>query len=679
MIAIAIFASSAPACVHGWDSVFPVNDEQMLAAGTADFGRELFRLGMKITERPGVRYPWRDKPVPNDLEGEVEDLEAALAEAKTPADKRKWLVHRYRAFRQTMRAVAEKPLREPLNTQWPAGVPREVPDGLPAEFALYLKGALAYQLFDYDEAREHWLKLLELPAQQRKYRSVWAAYMMGRSYVYGGEEGDPQRVVEWMKWTRELAEAEYADSQNLSEASYGWEARAELDRRNFERAFALYWDQQDAPSLAETAQAAFRGSRSELQRLARDPLSVKVMTCLVVARGGPWRPMLTPQQVSAWLAALEETGQAKLDNADRIAWGAYQHGKIPAARRWLARAKQDSLLARWLRAKLLLVDGKPEEAARVLAGLVRDWPRNDTWRGGWGGESYPADTIAGELSMLQLASGKYVESMDLLLRFGFLEEGAYVAERVLTVDELKSYVDRQWSGMASRPENPERAERYWGYGPNRGGTPFQVERGIRHLLGRRLVRLGRAEEARGYFPEPHLGELEAYLAALASSRDMTLSADERGAMLWQAAKLARRHGMEIMGTEIEPDHASSGGAFGDWEETHSIPWRMRNAAERSKLAPVSDDEGRRVMKHHPEPDRRFHYRFIAAQHAWDAARMLPDESDLKARVLCTAGNWLAAQYPRDAERFYKALVQECGTTKLGRSARKLTWLPATPK
>ncbi len=71
------------------------------------------------------------------------------------------------------------------------------------------------------------------------------------------------------------------------------------------------------------------------------------------------------------------------------------------------------------------------------------------------------------------------------------------------------------------------------------------------------------------------------------------------------------------------------------------------------------------------PEDRFHYRYEAADHAWDAA----DQSDQTARVLCVAGSWLKDRDPQAADRFYKALVRRCGKTQLGREADKLRWFP----
>ena len=55
-----------------------------------------------------------------------------------------------------------------------------LPDEFPSEFADYHKGALAYKLGESDEAIDAWNALLNRPADERHYRSVWAAFMLGK-------------------------------------------------------------------------------------------------------------------------------------------------------------------------------------------------------------------------------------------------------------------------------------------------------------------------------------------------------------------------------------------------------------------------------------------------------------------------------------------------------------------
>ena len=140
--------------------------------------------------------------------------------------------------------------------------------------------------------------------------------------------------------------------------------------------------------------------------------------------------------------------------------------------------------------------------------------------------------------------------------------------------------------------------------------------------------------------------------------------------MWEAAQLARYKGMELMGTEVEPDWYSLD--KGDFELEASSEIRAKPSA--AEVVPPTSDERRRLARH-SEPRKRFHYRYMATDLAWEAAELMPNESDETAKVLCEAGSWLKKRDPRAADRFYKALVRRCGSTSLGKKAAELKWFP----
>jgi hypothetical protein len=93
------------------------------------------------------------------------------------------------------------------------------------------------------------------------------------------------------------------------------------------------------------------------------------------------------------------------------------------------------------------------------------------------------------------------------------------------------------------------------------------------------------------------------------------------------------------------------------------------------LLRASDDELSRIAQSAPDPDVRKFYRFQAAALAWQAALLLPDNSDETARVLCEAGTWIKYLDPKKADVFYKALVRRCRGTALGAAADRKRWFP----
>lgn len=651
------------ACSHLFDNnVFPLDDRQLLAVKTGDFHRELARLG----------FVQAAKPVKTGDPVEIECAELAEAQGHTElsAEEQLRALDEFRVLRQWMAWARDRAsgLGQKPGEVWPREIQRSVPENLPAEFTLYLRGAMAYNDEDFEVARKWWKKLLALPVEQRRYRTVWATYMIGRSYL-GQDAADARAAVHWMARVPPLAKAGFADSMGLSQAARGWEALGHLRCGQIERAIRIYFELGDELSLADAAQEAFKAPPHVLDRLAGDPLCRGVLTACVVSRGGPWRPEIHELRVDAWLAALEKTGAVEIDLADRIAWAAYEHGRVETAARWLARAKTNSTWAMWLRSKFLLREGKLEEAAVIMSTLINLWPVNEEWNAHWESPVNPADHLVGELSMITMQRGRYVEAMDLLLRSGFFDESAHIAERVLNCDELKQYVDQNWN-----ESTPPMLARERGQYSKINTNPQVVWREIRYLLARRLTRLGRYWEASPYFPLEKQQKLSQMVTWLDTSRDPTLSKDERGEALWEAAKVVRYHGMELMGTQLGPDWFSTGGNSGNWRVQEELPARAPADSDNPLTGPTLD-ERERVLASRLAPEKRFRYRYIAADWAWQAAAMLPDESDLKARVLCEGGYWLANREPESADKFYRALVRDCGTTKLGRQARALRWFP----
>src|SRR6185436_9913702 len=161
---------------------------------------------------------------------------------------------------------------------------------------------------------------------------------------------------------------------------------------------------------------------------------------------GPDAPQVDPA-AAAWLATLQKAGIKDVEGADRIAWAAYQGGDFAAARQWLDRAPADSSVARWIRAKLLLRDGQLAEAQKLLDQTAATLPDPQLTEdevlihseGEAGGKLATAESAA-----LLTTQGQYTEALDRFLQSGFWVDAAHLAERVLTVDELKAYVDSHW-------------------------------------------------------------------------------------------------------------------------------------------------------------------------------------------------------------------------------------------
>lgn len=135
---------------------------------------------------------------------------------------------------------------------------------------------------------------------------------------------------------------------------------------------------------------------------------------------------------------------------------------------------------------------------------------------------------------------------------------------MLTTDELKAFVDGLPPADADPPPSPDEE--------SPGAILSRPIVSLRDLLARRLVRDGRLQEAQSYFstkpppmdpdvPAPSV-DARAYEEALKAAQPAWPWQNvARAEALFTAATLARKRGLEIMGTEGPPDEAALGGNF----------------------------------------------------------------------------------------------------------------------
>jgi len=408
-------------------------------------------------------------------------------------------------------------------------------------------------------------------------------------------------------------------------------------------------------SLQVAAGKALGAKPEILEEIARNTTARKVITAYVISHRRTCR--------GSWLTAVESANVSAVEEAEQLALASYQMGEMDIAQRWLDVAPQDTTMSRWVRAKLLLRAGKIPEAAEQLGHIASLFPPAQQPRTGYLRAEAIETRVRGELGVLHLARRQYIEALDVLLQGGYWEDAAYVAERVLTPDELIEYVNLKWPRLEQEDSSGESYVSYRSANPNW----FRIR--IRYLLARRLSRLGRWDEARPYYPAKWQGRFDAYIQALSKGDNESLSSQERAAALWKAACITRYEGMELLGTEVEPDWFVWAGSF-----ERQPASEIRGFDGDAKLVPSSKDERKRLQQNFV-PEERFHYRYTAADHAWRAAELMPDESDETARVLCIAGSWLKIRDPQAADPFYRAMVLRCRKTKLGQEADKLRWFP----
>lgn len=631
--------------------LFADPDAVLLTAPAADFARELTRLTAPPAER--LRVVHTPDGAAKTREIERDDLELALnAAAATEAER-----EAARARLQGARDALDPALLEGL---------------APTDLREYARGAILYARGDVDAARVAWLGVLALPPADRARRSVWAAYMLGRSYLAAGKLAPPtgatgpngqpdaeprvepnvDRAAAWFARARALAAEGFEDRLGLAATSLGWEARARRDQGRIDDALSLY--------LAQAAHGDPSGVNSVAvvaRELLTDPAGLEAH-----ARSATRRPVVTAwllarahhslasaegdhhARAAAWVDALADAGVADVPGADRLAWLAYRVGRFDLAARWLAVAPADSAITLWTRARLALRDGDVATGAELLARVIGTIAEDERWgyfprdEGSWGVDAWsvePAGRARGELAILALSRGELARAADLLLRTDYLTDAAWVAERVLTIDELAALVAARWPEPSADAPRAERERALW----------------IRNLLGRRMVRSGRLDDARPLLRPERREALTAYAAALSEARDATRPRGDRARAWWTAATLARHEGMALMGTELDPDWHAHSGRFAE------APMRATRTRAPGRVAPPTADELARAERSAPEPDARFHYRYVAGEHVWQAVKLLPRAAPEAGPMLCHAAEWVLNRDPPAAQRFYREYLR----------------------
>jgi tetratricopeptide (TPR) repeat protein len=624
-------------------------DDAVLAPPEAWFGREIARLlaeGHRAETRRFTPKPAPDNYAKHTTAAEVSDLRTALRRLGVSRGE----------IERTVKAHANERIKL---TDFGTNSP-QVAAGLPPEFAGYFRGSIAWNKGDHATASYEWRELLARPPAERQFKSTWAAYMLGQLSL----KDEPEQAIKYFQQVRSLVELGFADSTGLAAASIGWEARAHFIQQRFIKAIELYCQAGDTLSLKWVATAAL-GQRALYSRLATNPLVRRVITARIISRE-QW-PDRQDDSGVAWLEAVDQEKDFDSEEAEMLALAAYQNDEFETALRWIKRAPS-TFVTQWLQARMHARAGRLNEAIAILSSLEANSPAesgesdeakhqtladNIFIRAGYGAQVQPAAHIAGELGVLHLTLSDYNRALDCFLRGGFWMDAAYIAERVLTVDELKSYVDGQWRELRADSED---------------AAPSGTREGIRYLLARRLGRL--CLPARAYFPEERREKYDELITALKQGETETLPADERADGWWEGAKILREEGLELIGTELEPDWHIHGG---DSQEGVTVSGRETNKGARVLVA--SADELNRARRHRADPEARFHYRYQAAFIALQAASLLPDNSDQKARILCTAGSWLKGRDAITADIFYKHLVRRCRKTALGRAADVTRWFP----
>ncbi|GBQ06330.1 hypothetical protein [Saccharibacter floricola] len=548
-------------------------------------------------------------------------------------------------------------------------------------------------------------------------------------YAFSTETDSAARAFQQ---TRQVVEAGAPDPLALAHQSYGEEAALFLNNgekrcvwtdffsskpcadnvelSDLHHAIALYTQQQadgwiphdnltgndsSLDSLAVIAGWALNSS-SELSSLIREPLTRRILVAFALSDYSE----STASAHQNLLNAFKNNPTLAVENADQLATLAYHEGSYREASTFASHSH--SPLAEWIQAKIAIHDGHTKDAATFYDHAIQALKANP--------HRLSDDNIMllkGEHGTIQLAQGDILQAFNIFFNAVMFEEGqavtedataaasaisltpgldqvhmansydsqkqlgsdlSYLAERILTVDELKTIIDRRLPQKSVVAQHADIS--------SATGMLYS-------LLARRLVREGRPEEALPYLytigqahPDTSPDDpsynialypydiTRAYIQALKKAHD-SIDPISAAQGWFEATTIAHDHGLLIMGYEQSPDYVSSfGGLYSEGSGPTSVaqaPMAPRSAYD-DKLYPTytAPIETARYAASSPHPldsspaSHDDTYDFIQK-----TSTLLPPRSQAFAMVLCQGIQWSLHSGDTDnAHELYKRYIDE---------------------
>jgi hypothetical protein len=596
--------------------------------------------------------------------------------------------------------------------QWvDAPLAGDPPKGTPAVAERYRRAVGRLRAGDVAGARAAFEAIVALPPRAGRLRAVWAAFMLG-NLAYGEKDPDA-RAREQARWygvVRARVKAGTPDPLGLLRVSMLREAGA---RQGWDDATSLQlcataggWSCADPDLAARTLALPER----ELRRAGADPWLASAVTAQLTSLHEDVSvddPVVQAAH-GRWIAAVE-AGGAKVARgaAASMARLLYQRGEWTLAARWSRRGDPRDPRVADIRAQLARRSGDPRAVIAALTPLAH----LSLTHGAWLGEA-------------QLDVGRYEAAMATFLRSGNWMDAAWVAERVLTPEELAraiprmpavdaddaspddyfymsfDEVDRAGQGIdATPPESPER----------RRARAEATTLGLHLVLARRLARMGRWDEAAEHFSRVASGAARADLAHALGVRGAAAAAAWRvreaavtpearadATLAFFDAVLPER--LRLFATEGYPDYAAYSGAYGgdvDLAEYRITSGRAGPDERARILASVAERyPGTRPgadgtsgtdallarfdapVAYEPEPHlRRYHFLWPLAALAWSSAQGLEAGDPRLVQLLCRGGRLLRNRDTDTADLYYKRLVWDGRPDPVAQVADTLRWFP----
>lgn len=589
------------------------------------------------------------------------------------------------------------------------------PDNLPNRaYAYYFKSLVA----DRELAIKHMDDLLALPAEERLALNAIAKYRRARlkmsledwnrlddaaakerlksiredlgSVALHAREGslDPAKISEnalyWIAYSRSMI-LPTERLVRLGESDFGGALRAYLRMPRRGQANAVNSCLWMASKLS--AEGYFEG-------VVADPDLRLLMTLFLTAGGGNDTENMIASDILndrrvAWLDAL---AKAKVDPSfapAHVAMLQYAVGRWQDCRRTAESLGPDEPLRKLLLSRCQLrLEGDLAASRRLLApDLAAPAPTVADGKHGpvTGDFDYPTiislqekpelvARIEGELGMIALANGNFADALTRFENGAYGVEALYVAECLLTIDELKAHVDRR------RAEQKPLITL-----DGRWNEPLI---NLEQELGSRLMRAGRLEEALDYVDPAIRGRATHYVLLRRGAERTDLGNRSRADSYWRCALAIREIGEQV----LHAPYGLSWASGGSWYVGYSAVPRTRQGRPLDdrplpsmNLVGPSQAEIRLTdawqVRYIENPDlSERDARYASFRHALEAARLLPDNDPAGAEILQYAGNLLKYREPKAAVPAYRMLVSRFAQTPYGRHAIAKKWFsPERPE
>lgn len=516
---------------------------------------------------------------------------------------------------------------------------RDCGDDPSLEFRLYAAGWEELRRNPDCRFPEPWRQLLALPEARRRRCTAKTLYLLGNLQV----QEHPEKAYRWYQQLRIAVNRGCPDPQGLAIRSFRTNYFYVRDPVARVRYLAL------AAAYGAEPPAGSDGDRKSFTGELRDELGTMI-------RSGPrqfLRDPLTAEVAAMFYPELISELKGPLVCGDWLAMRAFQCGDFDGCRKLLAECPAESPVRLYLEARLARRAGD----FRKSAGLFRKWLALYADHGGgmpspaigcggfYDGSSGPAlvwrsrrilpggcrsmtAEIHGQLGALQYYRRMYQEALYSFLLGDAWGDAALVAETRLDLSELRALVD-------AHAGNPLISE--------------EVNRRLRHLLARRLMRAERFREAGRYFPEELQTAWRDFTGRMAAAEDSALDPEIRAAAWFRLGQIMLKHDIALFGYELLPDYFITDGRF----DYYSITRPPQCALP------------------------RFHYRIREAGCFRRAAELTSDPT-LGFLAHLAGGLVLRDRMPEAAEPFYRQLVRRNFSPYSERLDLR-RWIPAPPR